>query len=84
MLLGGFINSYGQIITITEKEANEPLELVTLLSESPKIYVATNAKGQADLSGFTDSEKIAIQTFGHKIVVKSYAQLKADNFKVAL
>jgi len=76
--------SYAQTITIRDKESHKPLELVTLISKNPKAFATTNAKGQADISGFKASEQIEIRLLGYKTEVKSYAELKSLGFKIML
>ena len=71
LLLAIVGTSYGQTITITDAQTNEPVELVTLSANS-KLYVTTNAKGNANISAFKDAEKIEIRSLGYKTVVKSY------------
>ncbi len=74
----------GQTITILEQETNNPIELATLSSAAPKIYVATNAQGQADISAFQNAERIEIRSLGYKSQVKRYQELQAAGFVVHL
>ena len=83
LLLAIVGTSYGQTITITDAQTNEPVELVTLSANS-KLYVTTNAKGNANISAFKDAEKIEIRSLGYKTVVKSYNELKAEGFSLSL
>lgn len=76
--------AFSQTITITDKATGKPLEMVTLLSQEPKAFTATNAKGKADLSAFRGSKKIEIRMLGYNMVVKSYNELKKSGFRVAL
>ena len=83
LLLAIVGTSYGQTITITDAQTNEPVELVTLSANS-KLYVTTNAKGNANISAFKDAEKIEIRSLGYKTVVKSYNELEAEGFSLSL
>ncbi len=83
LLLAIMGTSYGQTITITDAQNNEPVELVTLSANS-KLYVTTNAKGKADISAFKNVEKIEIRSLGYKTVVKSYSELEAEGFSLSL
>lgn len=83
LLLAIVGTSYGQTITITDAQNNEPVELVTLSANS-KLYVTTNAKGKADISAFKNVEKIEIRSLGYKTVVKSYSELEAEGFSLSL
>lgn len=75
---------YSQTITIKEQETNDPLYLVVLMSEAPKVNTATNANGQADISAFKNSDKIEIRMLGYKSIIISYAELEATGFEVFL
>ncbi|MEZ4875006.1 MAG: TonB-dependent receptor [Flavobacteriaceae bacterium] len=75
---------FSQTITITDAASKEPLDMVTLLSDNPKAFTTTNAKGQADISNFTQAQKIEIRTLGYTTLVISYADLEAANFELAL
>jgi hemoglobin/transferrin/lactoferrin receptor protein len=84
LLLGVCHFGYTQIITIKDQENNEPIELASLSSESPKAFVTTNSKGKADISAFKNSEKIEIVVFGYQPIYKSYTELEASGFVVNL
>ncbi len=77
-------SAYSQTITITDQQTKEPVELATITNNKLKLYATTNAKGQADISAFTGVEKIEIRSLGHKILIKSYAELQANSFMVFL
>jgi len=76
--------AYSQTITIKEQETNQPLYLVVLMSEAPRVNTTTNANSQADISAFKKSDKIEIRMLGYKPLIKSYAQLEASDFEVFL
>lgn len=88
LLLAGCIamNSlcYAQIITIKDRESGQPLELATLLSESPKAFAVTNAQGQADISVFRGSEKIEIRLLGYQTESTGYAGLEKAGFAISM
>ncbi|MBW6460604.1 MAG: TonB-dependent receptor [Bacteroidales bacterium] len=73
-----------QIATVRDRENYQPLELVTFASQDPAASAITNAKGQADLSGFSGSATIEIRMMGYKTKRLSYEALKAANFQVYL
>lgn len=74
----------GQVITVTDTETNQPLDLVTFYSENPRAFVTTNAKGEADITPFNGASNIEIRTLGYTTLNKSYKELEKLNFKVAL
>lgn len=77
-------SAHSQIITITDAESGEPLELVTLYSEKPRAFAETNNKGQAELKAFTGSERITIQILGYDVLTPSFLELKEKDFQLAL
>ncbi len=83
-LLGLSAGVYSQTITVKDKETGEPLELVSLASETPKATAATNAEGKADISALKGSEKIVISRPGYRTVVMSFAELESLSFELTL
>ncbi len=73
-----------QIVTIKDVQTGEPLEMATLMSESPKSYITTNGLGQADISGFRDAKRIEIHRLGYKTEIKSYTEIQENRFEVLL
>jgi hemoglobin/transferrin/lactoferrin receptor protein len=64
-----------QMITIKDRQSDEPLELVTLSSNSPQAFATTNAKGEVDIQKFEGAEEIKINHVGHKMEVIDYNSL---------
>lgn len=75
---------HAQTITIIDAETKVPLELVALVSDNPKTFTTTNIKGQTDISAFEGAEKINIRILGYEPITKSYAELEAQSFNIAL
>jgi len=84
LLVGISILTFSQTINITDQESGKPIELVALMSETPKAFTTTNASGKADISVFKDSKKIEIRILGYKTIVKSYAELEIVSFEIQL
>jgi hemoglobin/transferrin/lactoferrin receptor protein len=80
--LSYFANS--QTVTINDLQNGKPIESVALISEKPKVFVATNAEGQADISAFIGAEKIEIRRLGYKTLMKSYKEIEQMNFVISL
>lgn len=72
--------SFAQTITIKDQKTNLPLEMVSIVSNAPRVATFTNFKGQADISDFKTSEKIDIRLIGYKTIQKSFAELQGLNF----
>jgi len=79
-----YFSALSQIVTIKDKETNEPIELVLLSSENSKYFVTTNAKGQADISNFVGQNKITIRIIGYETQLVSYNQLAVASFTIYL
>lgn len=84
LLLGIYHFGYSQLITIKDKETDHPLEMVTLVSESPGAFATTNVEGQADISAFKNAEIIGIRMLGYKTEIKSYEELENAAFTIQL
>ncbi|MBZ0200983.1 MAG: TonB-dependent receptor plug domain-containing protein, partial [Ignavibacteriaceae bacterium] len=84
LLMGVVYIAYSQVISIEDKETGKPLEMVTLMSESPREFTTTNNEGQADISVFKGAGKIEIRSLGYATQVKSYNQLHESNFNIKL
>ncbi len=73
-----------QTITIKDKENLEPLEMVSIVSESTDAYAITNAQGQASLADFSKSDRLVFYTIGYKKQIKTYSELASLNFELLL
>jgi len=72
-LLAAFtLNSNAQVITVEDKETNEPLEMVTLVSQQPQAFAVTNKQGQAEISVFKETELIEFRLIGYKPLSMNY------------
>lgn len=76
--------SISQIITIKDNKTNLPLEMVSIVSNQPRVATFTNAKGQADITDFKTSEKIELRLIGYKAIQKSYSELALMSFEIAM
>ncbi len=76
--------SNAQIITINDKITDQPIELVTIYSDSPNLYAITNAKGEADISKFKSATEIIIRRIGYRSVTLSYEDIRAQRFELYL
>src|SRR5690606_6057999 len=76
--------SVSQTITVKDRKTNLPIEMVSIVSNEPRVATFTNAKGQADISEFKGSQKIELRLIGYKPVQKSYAALDSMSFQIAL
>ncbi|MEZ4920598.1 MAG: TonB-dependent receptor [Saprospiraceae bacterium] len=76
--------SQAQTLTALDADSKQPLELVFITSQNPKAHATTNAEGQADISAFSGADNIEISTLGYQKRMLSFADLRADNFKIEL
>lgn len=82
-LLGALV-APAQVVTIKEKNTNQPLGFATLVSENPKAYVTTNSEGKADIAPLKGSEAIYIRYVGYKTEKKTYAEIEALGLEIYL
>lgn len=73
-----------QTITVKDSSTGQPLELVTITSELPKIYTTTNAKGEALIEAFSGLKKIEFRSLGYKTYIASFEELESQNWQVYL
>src|SRR5690554_4590361 len=76
--------SQAQKLTILSSETNDPLELVTILSQNPQAMALTNARGEADIKSMIGSPDMEIRLLGYKAIRLSYAAIESMNFRVFL
>lgn len=84
LLLGLSYSVFSQTIIIKDQETKEPVELVSLRSESPRAQAKTDENGQADITAFEGSEEIIISRIGYKTKIRSYAELESLSFGLFL
>jgi len=84
LLCGAPLILNAQTLIIRDHETGEPIEMATLTSNNPKVFATTNSKGQAEISAFKGAERIEIRTLGYRTEIRSYAELKAISFELAL
>lgn len=79
LILGLFIPSISQTITIMDKGSNEPIYLATLMCHELNAFTTTNSRGQAEISIFKGAEKIEIGMTGYETIIKNYNELVVDS-----
>lgn len=84
LLLGISSIAYSQIVTIKDRENNQPMDLVTITSDAPKAFTLTNAEGQADISKFVGAEEIEIRMIGYQTVRLPYSRIESAGFQLTL
>lgn len=86
IFIGLHVTCYAIAQTVVIKDiSNElPIENVTLVSEKPSAVAITSDNGEADITLFVGSERIAIKHMSYKEVIYSYKQLEQQNFVVYL
>ncbi len=78
------LHAFAQIVTIKDSETDQPVPLVTLVSQAPKASVVADANGQADIDVFKESEAIEVRMTGFAFQTLSYAELKTMDWKITL
>jgi|694.fasta_scaffold07603_6 hemoglobin/transferrin/lactoferrin receptor protein len=73
-----------QTINVKDYQTGEPVEMATIMSESPVAMAKTNARGQADISLFKGAEIIEIHRLGYALSVLSYSEMESQGFQLML
>lgn len=84
LLLGLACVTHSQIITVRNHITHEPVEMATLSSETPRVFVTTNSKGKADISAFKNADSIVFRHLNYREAVYSYKQLLAMRYVVEM
>ena len=71
-----------QTLTIRDEVDRQPLDMVTIASQSPKTSAITDIKGKADISAFKGAAAITIRIMGYETAIFSYSDLENMNFNV--
>ncbi len=78
-----YIASNAQILAVKNAITHEPLDLVLFYSNSPKIQLTTNSKGEIDISPFNKCDNIFIYLNNYKTTTYRYTDLK-NNAEILL
>ncbi|MFO7723061.1 MAG: TonB-dependent receptor plug domain-containing protein [Bacteroidales bacterium] len=78
------MQTIGQTVTISNMQTGEPLELVTLMSEKPRSFATTNAKGQANITGMNGAKRIEIRSVGYSTLILSFDDIQQMGFALGL
>jgi len=78
------LSGFSQILTITDSESGQPLDLVTLSGDHMKTFVMTNADGQADISSLKGAGTIEIRLIGYQTITTGYAALEQSGFSITM
>jgi hemoglobin/transferrin/lactoferrin receptor protein len=73
-----------QKLIIKDLNTGEPLEYVTVYSQKPLISGISSSKGEIDIAAFSNAEKIEIRLYGYKTLIRSYEELKNEDFILLL
>jgi hemoglobin/transferrin/lactoferrin receptor protein len=78
------INSFAQPVIVKDRDNDQPLDLVTFTSDSPKAFSLTNAHGEADIAKFNGAAVIEIRLIGYQTIRVSYADIEKAGFVILL
>jgi hemoglobin/transferrin/lactoferrin receptor protein len=70
-----------QVLVVENEENNQPIEMATISSINPILFVTTNAKGEADISKFVGLENIEIRSIGFMPQTISFEDLLNRGFE---
>jgi hemoglobin/transferrin/lactoferrin receptor protein len=73
-----------QVLAVSDAINGEPVEMVAIYSDKPRILVHTNSQGEADLKGFEKASKIELRSLGYKSRILTWQELQQLNFRIAM
>jgi hemoglobin/transferrin/lactoferrin receptor protein len=82
--MGVALVGHAQTLRVTDAETGKPLELVTVASNAPSVFVTTDENGQADVSGFVGATEIQCRLIGYEPRFISYYQLEKVDFRLQM
>ncbi|MEX2379961.1 MAG: TonB-dependent receptor, partial [Vicingaceae bacterium] len=82
--MGLSLFGFSQVVSVQDKETQEPLSFVSITDKSNNQTVVTNAAGKADISDFIGADEIVFRFLGYASKTLSFDQLKAINFNVQM
>ncbi len=84
LLLTGYV-TYAQNLFVSDSYEGEAIERVKVTIPNDNLApLYTDDRGIVDISAFRNSKGIEISALGYASIVFSYAELKAQNFKISL
>lgn len=83
IMITAFI-SQAQTLTVRDEVDRQPLDLVTIASESPKASTITDIRGKADIGPFKGATTITIRIIGYETATYSYSELENMQYNVFL
>jgi hemoglobin/transferrin/lactoferrin receptor protein len=75
---------HAQIVTVQDNENDQPVDLVTFISDNPKAFALTNPQGQAEITAFRGAKKIEVRLIGYQTLVLSYDDIERTAFLLKL
>lgn len=71
---------FSQQVTIKDKITFQPLEFVSIFDAEKNISALTGINGKAEITRFSESEKITFRLLGYETIEISFSRLKEINF----
>ena len=84
VIIGAFQCVHAQLLTLTDQETGEAINLVGLSSNNNTVTALSNDKGEVDLSPFKTTGPIVFTKLGYKPVQSNYAELQKSGFQLQM
>lgn len=78
------LSAQGQQVLVVDKETDEPIHLVTVISDDDNKAAITNTQGQADLSHISKSAKLTFRHPSYRTVTLTFPELLGLNYRVVM
>ncbi len=75
---------FSQIVTVKDRDTQNPLELVSVYNSDPNRAVLTNSNGKVDISRLDKEKPIIFRLIGYERIQVMYSKLEEDNFIVLM
>lgn len=73
-----------QLITVKNSKTGTPIDMVSIMSQQPRVFRTTDAKGQTDMSEFKNADSIYFSHVGFTGLNFSYEQLESLQFVIEM
>ncbi len=75
---------FSQIVTVKDRDTQNPLELVSVYNSDPNRAVLTNSNGKVDIIRLDKEKLIIFRLIGYERIEVMYSRLEEDNFIVLM
>ena len=75
---------YSQVVTVKDKETQNPLELVSVYNSDPNRALLTNSSGKVDIARLDKTKPVIFRLLGYEKIELTFSQLEGNGFVVLM